>query len=139
MIPDWVAPDHNAVRDLLNVAPVAGETNPYAAGVADAAQWATGWPDIGYDDAAARMAEHLEQRADRHAAGVADVLAWLIGCAPPPIRLPQRHPDGTLVTADEHYQRWLADQYRPTPEARHAARQQADLDYARSVRLAGLG
>lgn len=140
VIPAWVAPDHNAVRDVLNIAPVVGETNAYAAGVADAAQWVTGWPDVSYDDAGQRMSEALPDRADKHAAGVADVLAWLMGFGPAPINLPRRNPDGTLVSAEQLYeQRRAQSVWAWGPEERREQRQTAERDFARSARLAELG
>lgn len=140
VIPAWVVPDENAVRDLLNIAPVHGEHDPHAAGCADAAQWVTGWPDITDNDAGQRMTEALTERSDRHQAGIADVLGWLLGVAGPPIELPGRNPDGTLITARQLYERWQREAPLPwAPEQRREHRDRADTTARRWARLAELG
>jgi hypothetical protein len=59
------------------------------------------------------------------AVGAAATLRWLLGMSEPsPMRLPQRRPDGSVVSAEELYERALAERpwWEPLPEERQDLR-----------------
>lgn len=77
----------------------------------------------------------------RWAAGAGAALGWLLGFhARPPVDIPTRLPDGRVPTADELYERILADRPRAawTPEQRAHARRRAEQTAAASRSLAEL-
>jgi hypothetical protein len=83
----------------------------------------------------------LPDEAAVHARVVGDdtsTLAWLLGFTPvPPIELPRRNPDGTVVTVEQVTAELLVGK-TGMPEQRIAAENQAHRQVARWRRLASL-
>ena len=71
------------------------------------------------------------------AGGAAATLRWLLGMSDPsPMPLPQRHADGSLVSAEGLYERALrARPWVPLPEERRDLRLRCAVDAARGQRL----
>lgn len=72
------------------------------------------------------------------AAGAAETLRWLLGMSDPsPMALPQRRPDGSLVSTEELYERALRARpwWEPLPEERRDLRLRCAADAARGKRL----
>lgn len=70
--------------------------------------------------------------------GVAAVLGWLLGSRPPPIRVPRRNRDGSVMTADQLYAEKKAARRILPPEDRARLRTQAEVEAEVYRRLAAL-
>lgn len=135
VVPAWADPRADAIGDLLTVS--ARYSGAYTRGCYAAAEWATGCP-ISLGDAGDRMTEALQGCGDQYERGIADTLAWLMGMAGPPIELPRRNPDGTLVTAEQLYAELVAEHpLPPAPEERQQFQERAREQAARWAVLAG--
>lgn len=138
VVPRWVTPSPAQVRDLHAIA--AAIRSELARGCLDALDWVTD-PDGPTSEQAQAEAAATSKRRDLYHRGISDTLAWLCGWLSHPSHLetPRRNPDGTLLTADQIYQEFL-DSYgswKPTPEQRHTARQDADVTAVRWARIFG--
>jgi hypothetical protein len=133
VIPAWVAPATREVMDCHWIAHAIGDRAEFAA-VAAVLDWATS-TDPSIDDAHAQMDACAPTPAGEAAR---NTLAWLIGFQSiPPIRLPRRNPDGTVVTADQLCAEYTA-RTAGLPEELRAARHRAEQDAALYRRLAAL-
>lgn len=138
MLPNWVTPAAGQVRDLHTVA--TANQSELAAGCRDAIAWIADPAGPTAEQAQAETVELDKRRREGpYWVGIADTLAWLNGwLSQPPLEVPRRNPDGTVLTGDQLYAE-LLDAYpagwQPTPEQRHTARQQADVTAARWARL----
>ena len=138
MLPNWVTPVPGQVRDLHTIA--TGTRSELAEGCRDAIAWVS---DPNGPTAEQAQAETVEldrrRREGPYWVGIADTLAWLNGwLSNPPLEVPRRNPDGTVVTAGQLYEELLAEYpagWKPTPEQRDAARQKADVTAARWARI----
>lgn len=153
VVPKFVPHDRREIRDFHAVVYLrAGRTrDPRIIGMLDAIDWVVGCEPLSpltqqpgqvtEQTACEEMNRAIPMR-DRNtwAAGLVDTLAYLVGLlSKPPLEVPRRNPDGTVVTADEIYQEFL-DSYpgswTPTPEQRDKARQDADVTAVRWQRIA---
>ena len=153
-LPTWAVQPPRAVDDARRLAKALAATDPHWAGAVEATiEWTQGGAPApttsepaGYVSAARAQAEALESLivataedglpSGRVADAVARTLAWLtVPDRAAPIRLPQRHPDGTLMDEDTLYQRALVGR-SPDHETRQRLRDQARRDAAESARLA---
>jgi len=75
--------------------------------------------------------------ASRAVPGAYDTLAWLLGVGLPPVHLPRRNPDGTLVGEDQLYAEYMEGK-TGLPEQRLEARRKAARDAALNRHLATL-
>ena len=132
-IPTWVAPAPRAVVDCRAIA---------HAGVANTR------PDSVYGQVAAALAWVLDDQPSEAQAyqrmiansgePIGNTLAWLIGMASiPPLRLPRRNADGSVVTEEQLYQEYMAEKWGE-PEERNEARRKARHDAALYANLAAL-
>jgi hypothetical protein len=129
-IPAWAAPAAREVADCLWIARAcAAESAPGSRfeQIAAVADWAATEP--ARDDAVGLL------MASDGAAW--DTVAWLLGRAPAPLRLPRRNPDGTLLTEQQLTDEYLAGT-TGLPEQRRDAEQRARKDAASNRRLAAL-
>jgi hypothetical protein len=129
LIPAWVAPAAREVADCHWIAhTVAGEVGRASVHgeVCSILDWVTGdLPDEG-------------TVLDRVVADDTSTLAWLLGMTDvPPIELPRRNPDGTVVTVDQVTAE-LLDGKTGLPEQRRDAENRANGMVARWRRLASL-
>jgi hypothetical protein len=131
LIPAWVAPTArevadchwiaHAVADEVGRASVHGE-------VCSILDWVTG-----------NLPDEAEVRTRlRDAGAAANTVAWLLGITGiPPIALPRRNLDGTLLTHEQLVTEYMADKW-DGPEERLAAARWASQQAARNSRLASL-
>ena len=69
---------------------------------------------------------------------IGDTLAWLVGMASiPPLRLPRRNADGSVVTEEQLYEELMRDK-TGLPEQRNEARRKARRDAILYANLAAL-
>jgi hypothetical protein len=123
LIPAWVAPSARAVADCHWIA---AAHNPQVRAVMD---WVTDGDTTEPNALALLGASHGDAQ---------NTIAWLLGMSrTPPIELPRRNPDHTVVTADQLYAEYMAGK-TGLPEQRNEARQRATTDAARYRRLAAL-
>lgn len=130
-IPAWVVPTARAVADCHWIAHAcareAGPVSRYAQ-VAAVMDWVTS-DQPSRDEAIERMLA---------SSGAAyDTIAWLIGRMDPPVQIPRRNPDGSVMTAEELAAEYLAGT-TGLPEQRRDAEAKARKDAARYQRLAAL-
>jgi hypothetical protein len=129
LIPAWVAPTAREVADCHwiahSVAAEVGRASIHGE-VCSILDWVT---------------TDLPEQAAVHARVVDDdtsTLAWLLGFTPvPPIELPRRNPDGTVVTVEQVTAELLAGK-TGMPEQRRDAETKARRQVARWRRLASL-
>jgi len=137
-VPSWVVPSRFAVADVAGMAVNAG-SHPRAVGILAALSWAA---EQGTRDVVASEATRTAMAGDDpETTGRADTLYWLAGVkTTPPVRIPRRHPDGSLPTSQELYDqaRAAAPHRNWIAEERRGARAQAELDAAEARRLAEL-
>ena len=132
LIPAWVVPAAREVADCHWIAHhYAAESGLLATRHSDVLavlDWVTG--DLPDDNVAYQR---------MHAGGhVGDTIAWLLGMSRiPPVQLPRRNPDGSVVTADQLYAEYMTGK-TGLPEQRTEARARATSDAARYRRLAAL-
>lgn len=129
VIPAWVAPAARQVADCHWIAHACaqevGRASRYAE-VCTVLEWVT-------------TAQPAECDAQERVVGDStDTLAWLLGLTRiPPITLPRRNPDGTLLTEEQFHAEYMADKW-DSPEERNAAEAYARRAAARNRRLAAL-
>ena len=131
VIPAWVVPTARAVADchwIAHACALEAGDGSYAQ-IVETMNWVM--------DGATPEAAYERMRA-RTGDPVGDTLTWLLGMGSrPPLRLPRRTADGTVVTAEQ-----LADEYMVgktgLPEQRLEARNRAGKDAALYRRLAAL-
>lgn len=131
LIPAWVAPSPRAVTDCHWIAhSVADEVGRACrhAEVCAVLDWVTG-----------NLPDEAEARTRLKDVGAAaNTVAWLLGITTvPPIDLPRRNPDGTLLTVQQLVAEYMADKW-DGPEERSAAERWARDQAARNRRLASL-
>jgi hypothetical protein len=80
------------------------------------------------------QAEQLMMASD---GGAYDTIVWLLGVRPPPIDLPRRNPDGSLMTVAQLVAEYMVDKW-DGPEERNAADLWARGEAARARRLAAM-
>jgi hypothetical protein len=133
VIPAWVRVAPRAVADCHRIAHALRANAEF--GVVEATVgWVTS-SDPTLDDVHAVMDGCVP---DAYGDTVRNTLAWLAGyTAIPPIRLPRRNPDGSVITPDQLCAEYLAGK-TGLPEQRRDARTRAEQDAARYQRLAAL-
>ena len=121
--PGWVVP---AAREVADCHWIAAAHNPQVRAVMD---WATdGDPTEG--DALALLTAST--------ATASNTLAWLLGMSRiPPVELPRRAPDGSVLTEDQLYGEYMAGK-TGLPEQKLEARRKAARDAGRYRQLAAL-
>lgn len=134
LIPAWVVPTAREVTDCHWLAHAGAEhrgpTSRHAA-VLRVMDW------VADKDPDTREAE-AALRASRAVDGAYDTMAWLLGMGSiPPIQLPRRNLDGTVVTADQLYVEYMAGKCGE-PEQRNEARHKATRDASLYRQLANL-
>lgn len=132
VVPRWAAPPHDQIRDLhaIAYARATRDHSRLAGGCLDALDWATDAAGPSRDEAMAEATTLTRRRREGdYWAGIADTLAWLCGfLSRPPLDVPRRNPDGTVVTWQQRYAeldqgaRWEPEQ---AEEAERTARRQA--------------
>lgn len=123
LIPAWVVP---ASREVADCHWIAAAHNPQVRAVMD---WATDGDPTESDALALLTASN---------GAAQNTLAWLLGMSRiPPVQLPRRNPDGSVVTVDQLYAEYMTGK-TGLPEQRNEARQRATSDAARYRRLAAL-
>jgi hypothetical protein len=128
-----VQPAPQAVADCHRIA-YALRDRPEFAAVEAAVDWVTS-TDPTIDDAHAQMGACAPTPEGD---AVRNTLAWLLGFGTlPPVRLPRRNPDGSVVTADQLYAEYMAGKWNG-PEVRRDERARAEKDAALYRRLAAL-
>ena len=131
MIPAWVAPAAREVDDCHWIAHAcAQEAGPLSrfAKVTAVLDWATSTNPT--RDQAVDMMLASEGAAY-------DTVAWLLGRQPPPVQVPRRNPDGTVMTAQQLVGEYMAGT-SGLPEQRREAEHKARADAARYRRLAAM-
>lgn len=133
LIPAWVVPTAREVADCHWI------VHAYAEQSGPGSRYATmlrvlDWVTTELPDT--REAEDTLRELRDPAA--ADTLAWLLLGVVPPITLPRRNPDGTVVTDEQLYTEYLGCDPNPIREQRDAARDKARRDAAQYRRLAAL-
>jgi hypothetical protein len=124
LIPAWVAPAARAVADCHWIAHATGQTQVVA--VMD-------WVTCDLPDPPDVLAQLAGARG-----GAYDTLAWLLGMSSrPPITLPRRNPDDTVMTAAQLYDEYMTGLWGE-PEQRRDAQLRAVRDAAAYQRLANL-
>lgn len=131
LIPAWVAPAAREVADCHwiahSVAEEVGRTSVHGE-VCSILNWVTS--DL-------PTADQVRARL-KDAGSAANTAAWLLGLTRiPPIDLPRRNPDGTLLTVQQLAAEYLADKW-DGPEERNAAEQWALKQDTRNRQLASL-
>ena len=132
----WAAPTAHELGDLLAIAARRAHTgDQYSDGCRTAAHWANS-SDATAAAAQDRVITALNTRTP-NGDGIADTLMWLLGDARPPLELPRRNPDGTLVDAEQILEELRAAAPLPwIAEQRHAAQDKARQTAARYAALA---
>ena len=130
VIPAWVVPTARAVADCHWIAHAgsiqSGRDSQYGLVLET-----MGWVMDGATDAQAyeRMLAHTGDP-------VGNTLAWLAGYTTlPPLQLPRRNPDGSVMTANQLYDEYIAGK-TGLPEQRLEARNRARKDAALYQQLA---
>jgi hypothetical protein len=129
-IPAWVVPTPRAVADCHwiahNVAAEVGRASVHGE-VCSILDWVT---------SALPTDTQVRTRLTEGGAAGATV-AWLLGYAKPPIDLPRRNPDGTLLTVAQFVAEFMAGKWNG-PEERRDADRWARREAARNQELASL-
>lgn len=131
LIPAWVAPAAREIADCHwiahSVAAEVGRASVHGE-VCSILDWVTSdLPD-----------EPTVRARLKDSGAAANTVAWLLGLTGiPPIDLPRRNPDGSLVTVQQLVDEYMAGKW-DGPEERSAADRWARKQAARSLQLASL-
>lgn len=155
VVPTWVSCDRRQIQDFHKQAylTAARTRAPRVIGMLAAIDWVVGCEPVApitgqhglvtseqialTEMNRAVEARRAENSATGWAGGVADALAYFVGLlSSPPLEVPRRNPDGTVVTAEQLYQEFLDSHSRPTPEQRDKAHHDAQVTAIRWERLA---